>query len=212
MMDEGRTDHIDAGTDEFETHARGGAVEGMADAARHLRGIHHMLPKSAQPHNERAHKAALDEMHSAAFSKHGFSPATPTDASPAPGPASPVAEPTEEAPAAPQETTSGAPEFKHGGKVSKEKEHKADKKEEAKKKKDHKSAGGAIFGKAGEEKAAKAKAPKEYHARGGMIDPGTTEFSCGTANGKGKEHNARGMGVAKRGGEFTYKRGGMVKK
>ena len=207
-MEEGRTDHIDPGTAEFETHAMGGQVEHMADAARHLRGIHHMLPKSAQIHNEKAHKAALDEMHNSAFSKQ---PAEPTDPNPAAGPGMGTESSDSSPSAAPQTPTAGEPEFKKGGEV-KPKEHKADMKEEAKKKKDHekKSAGGAIRGKAGEEEDAKAS-PARY-ARGGYVDPGTTEFSCGSPDGKGKEQTARGMGAAKRGGEFSYKHGGKVKK
>jgi hypothetical protein len=209
-MEEGRTDHIDPGTSEFETHAMGGQIENMADGARHLRSVHHLLPKSAQPHIEKAHKAALDEMHNAAFGK-GAGMAGETEASPAAGPGM-GSEGSDSAPeAAPQTPTTGAPEFKKGGEV-KPKEHKADMKEEAKKKKDHekKSAGGAIRGKAGEESDAKAE-PARY-ARGGMVDPGTTEFSCGSPSGKGTEKTARGMGAAKRGGEFSYKHGGRVKK
>lgn len=210
-MEEGRTDHIDPGTAEFETHAMGGQIENMADGARHLRHVHHLLPKSAQPHIEKAHKAALDEMHNAAFGKGAGIGVEPTDANPAAGPGMGTESSDSSPSAAPQTPTAGEPEFKKGGEV-KPKEHKADMKEEAKKKKDHekKSAGGAIRGKAGEEEDAKAS-PARY-ARGGYVDPGTTEFSCGSPDGKGKEQTARGMGAAKRGGEFSYKHGGKVKK
>jgi len=61
------------------------------------------------------------------------------------------------------------------------------------------------MGKAGEEKMAKMKAGGNY-AKGGYIDPGTSEFGM-TGSG-----TARGMGMAERGGKFTYRGGGCVKK
>ena len=202
-MDEGRTDHMDPGTAEFETLAHGGEVDGMHEAAKHLRGIHHMLPKSAQPHNAKAHKAVLDELHNS-FMGAG-SPADGDGGSDMPGSSDPMMASGPATPAA----KSGPPQMESkGGEIEAEPgEKKADKKEEAKKKKDHEkhSAGGAIFGKAGEEKASKAKAGENY-ARGGYVDPGTSEFAM-TGNG-----TARGGGLAKSSAsKFTYRGGGCVK-